>query len=195
MLLSARWRTPSPPLKTGMGCTGGLGHCLEEAEDLCAWTLHENPPACPSKGSGRGTPLQLTRRNLRTPRVGGRFVSRGGERPPNEALAAPSGDSAHCGLDNSGVRLENVSPYTVSTDNCVSWNSEWSRQRGLLRQPGPECHPMLTLRLPLPKNSPSVLHDATQPVVRTFAVPCKLSLVNVREGERRSPFCGHPLHF
>lgn len=90
---------------------------------------------------------------------------------------------------------ECVSPYTVSTDNCVSWHSEWSRERGLLKQPGPECHPMLTLRLPLPKNSPSVLHDATQPVVRTFAVPCKLSQVNVREGERRSPLCGHPLHF
>lgn len=33
MLLSARHRTLSPLLKIGMGCTGGLGHCLEEAED------------------------------------------------------------------------------------------------------------------------------------------------------------------
>lgn len=180
MPLSPRQPTVSSLLKTGMGCTGGLGHHLEEAEDLCAWTLHENPPACPSRGSGQGTPLLASPRNLRTPGVGG-LCAKEGRCLQMKLWRCPVATVRTTSLNNSGVSLGNVRlpmqcPQTAVLPGILSGPE---RELGLLRPPGPECHPVLALGLPLPKilprfvpkNSPSVLHDATQPVVRTFAVP------------------------
>lgn len=51
---AAEPRRSRPFSRLGMGCTGGLGDHLEEAEDLCARQQYDQPPACPSSGSGQG---------------------------------------------------------------------------------------------------------------------------------------------
>lgn len=100
--------------------------------------------------------------------------------PPKEALAAPGGDSVHYSLVSLDVPPGNLGlPVLSPAENGASWNPEWSSELGLLRPSCPDCHPVLALGLSspqtlprfVPKNSPCILHDAAQPVVRTLAVP------------------------
>lgn len=76
--------------------------------------------------------------------------------PPNEALAVPSGDSAHYKPEQFGRQPgERASPYAVSTDSCASWNSEWSRERaGSLEATGSRMSPSARSRTPFAQDPP-----------------------------------------
>lgn len=105
--------------------------------------------------------------------TGSEGASKRGFGGPQRRQCALQSGQFWCGAEESG------SPCVQCTEeNWVSWNPEWFEELDLLATRS-RLSPVLTLELSLHwaflwfvhPNSPSILHDAAQPAVRTLAVP------------------------